>query len=72
MGVPAVVQWVNDLTAVSVAALVPSLAQHSGLRTQGCHSCGIRVQLQLGFYPWPRHLHMLRGAAEQKIQWMEN
>ena len=43
-GVPAVVQWVKDLTEtawVAVEAWVRYLAWHSGLRTQHCCSCGI-------------------------------
>ena len=44
IGVPAVVQWVKNLTAtawVTVEMWVPSPAVHDGLRIQHCHSFGV-------------------------------
>ena len=56
-GVPAVAQWVKNLTTVArvtAEAQVQSLAQHSGLRDLAL------LQLQLRFDPWPRNFHMLQ------------
>ena len=41
-GVPAVTQWVKDP------------ARLCGLRILHCYSCGLGLQLWLGFDPWPR------------------
>ena len=54
-GVPAVAQWIKNLTAgvwVAVEAWAPSSAQHSGLKNLGL------IQLQLTFSLWPGNLHM--------------
>ena len=50
-GLPAVAQWVKNLTAVAqVAAEGWALFSvgSSGLKDLGCHSCGIGGQLWLG------------------------
>ena len=47
---------------VSVEAQVQSLARCNGLRIQCC----CNLQLQLGFYPWPRNFHMLWVGSEKK------
>ena len=54
-GVPTVVQWIKNLTAVAqvaVEAWVQSLAWHSGLKEPALQ------QLWLGFKPWLRNFHM--------------
>ena len=65
--VPAVEQWVKNLTAaaqVPVEAQVRSLARHSGLKDLALPELW---QLQLGFNPWPRNFHMpCLGAAIKK------
>ena len=56
MGVPTVVQWAKDLTAVDCAAeeeRVSSPAWHSGLKEL------VVLQLWLGFNPCPRNFDML-------------
>ena len=61
-GVPAMVQWVNNLTtAARVAAegQVPSPARCSALKDLVLPQLGCRSQLQLRFNPWPRNIHML-------------
>ena len=47
---------------VSVEAQVQSLARCNGLRIRCC----CNLQLQLGFYPWPRNFHMLWVGSEKK------
>ena len=62
LGVPAMAQWFKNLTAVSYVTAqmwVRSLAPHSGLRIQYCHSWYTCLQLQLGFSPWLWNFHML-------------
>ena len=62
LGVPAVVQWVKNLTAVAQVAVetqVQSPAQHCGLKDQELQHLLRRSQLQLGFDPWPRKFHLL-------------
>lgn len=64
-GVPAVVQWVKNPTAVAgvaVGAQVESMARHSHLRIQCCHSCAIGCSYRSN--PWPENFHMLRGKLE--------
>ena len=55
-GIPTVVRWVKNLTAVvqvAAEAWVPTPAWYSGLKDPSL------LQLQLKFNPWPRELHML-------------
>ena len=58
-GVPAVVQWVNDLACLcGGTGSIPGLAQwvKDPVLLQLWHS----LQLWLGFDPWPRYFHMLQ------------
>ena len=58
-GVPAVVQWVNDLACLcGGTGSIPGLAQwvKDPVLLQLWHS----FQLWLGFDPWPRYFHMLQ------------
>ena len=62
-GVPTVVRWVKNLTAVAwvIAEVpVPSPVQCSRLKEPAL------LQLQLEFHPWPRNFHMPWGAAVTK------
>ena len=62
-GVPAVAQWIKNLTAaaqVAVETRVQSLAQHSGLKYPAM------LQLQLRLNPWPRNFHKPWGWALKK------
>ena len=55
--------WVKDLTAVArvaVEAWIRSPTQHSGLKDPALPQLWIRLQLQLGFNPWPGNFHMPR------------
>ena len=56
-------QWVKNLTAaVGVAAdvRVPPLAQCSELKDPALPQLWWRLQVQLGFNPWPGNFHMLQ------------
>ena len=58
MGVPTVAQWAKNLTAAARVAAqlwVPSLDQCSGLKDPALLQLWCRLQLQLGFSPWPGH-----------------
>ena len=60
-GVPTVVQWVKNLTAVAWVAMearVGSPAQCSGVKDPGLPQLQCRSQLQLGLNLWPRNCHM--------------
>ena len=60
-GVPAMVQWVKNLTAVARVAAevqVPSPAWCSGLKNLVLPQLCCRSQLQLGFDLWPGNFHM--------------
>ena len=60
--VPAVAQWVKNLTAaaqVAAEAQVQSPAQGSVLKDPALPQLRCRLQLQLGFSPWPRNFHIL-------------
>ena len=68
-GVSAVVQWVKNLTTVAwVSAKVPlpSLALHSGLKDPVLLQPHCRLQLELGFSPWPRELSYATSMAINK------
>ena len=59
LGVPAVEQWVKNLTAAAQVAAevwVLSSAQHSGLKDPALLQR--RSQLHHRFNPWPGNLHM--------------
>ena len=56
-GVPAMVQWVKNLTA---EAQVRPLAQHRKLKDLVLPQLWYRSQLRLGYIPWPRNFHMPR------------
>ena len=61
-GVPPMVQWVKDLTSAAWIAMeeqVQSVAWFSGLQDQVLPQLQCRLQLWLGFNPWPRNSHML-------------
>ena len=50
MGAPAVAQW--DWQHLGSAGMwVPSPAQHSGVRIQHCHSCGVGQDCSLDLIP---------------------
>ena len=51
----AVVQWVKNLTAVAWATVEVQWIKGSGIPQLWC-----RLQLQLGFSPWPGNFHMLQ------------
>ena len=58
-GIPTVVQWVKNLTAVAKVAseaCIKFLAPHSGLKDLAL------LQLWLRFSPWPGNFHVY-GAA---------
>ena len=55
-GVPAVAQWVKDLTTaaqVTAKVQVQSPAWHNGLSIQNCHSCGTGCICGLDSIPEP-------------------
>ena len=55
--------WVKNPTAaprVSVEAWVQSLAWYSGLKDPLLLHLWCRLQLRLGFHPWPGNIHMSR------------
>lgn len=60
-GVPAVAQWVKNLTAVpwaTVEAQVQSPAWHSELKDPALPQLQRRPKQQLKFNPWPRNIYM--------------
>ena len=61
MGVPTVMQWVKNLTAVALVtakAQVVSLAQCSGLKDLALPQLWHRLLLWLRFSPWLGNFHM--------------
>ena len=63
------VQWVKNLTAaarVTEEAQVRSLAQRIGLKNPALSQLRCRLQLWLGFHPWPRNIHSGRGYKLKK------
>ena len=55
-------QWVKNLTAdtrVNAEAWVRFPAQHGGLKDLALPLLQCRLQLWLGFNPWPGNFHML-------------
>ena len=67
IGVPTVLQLVKDpvLSLQQLGLLLrhgfdPQAGRVCGLRILGCHSCVCRhkLQLGLGFYPWPGNFHI--------------
>ena len=59
-------QWVKDLTVVAQVTAeerVQSLTQHSALMDLALPPLWHRLQLHLGFSPWPRKLQYVMGAA---------
>jgi len=75
---PAVAQWVKNLTAVvwvTVEVQVWSPAWHSGLKVLVLMPLHCRSQLWLGFSPWPGNFHMpqvppLKKKKRQPILWL--
>ena len=65
VGVPTVAQWVNDPACLCQGAgLSPGLTKwvkDSALLQLWC-----RLQLRLGFDPWPGNLHMLQVQLKKK------
>ena len=62
LGVPAMLQWAKNQTAVgqvAVEAWVWSLAQRSGLKDQALLQPWLMSHLWLGFSPCPGNFHML-------------
>ena len=62
-GLPAVAQWVENLTAVArvgAEVWVQSLAQHGGPKDLALPQLQCRWQLWLGLDPWPGKFHMSR------------
>ena len=55
-------EWVRDLALLQAAAKVTDAAWI-------WHCCGIGLQLQLRFDPYPRNFHMLWGNPKKKIFW---
>ena len=53
---------------VSVEVLVPSLAQHSGFRTQCCCICGIGHSSNLDLIPGREFPYALGGAKKETKQ----
>ena len=68
-GVPAVTQWVKNLTAVARVAVevrVQSLARGSWLKNVAL------LQRQLRFSPWARNFHMPQAWPVKKKKWENN
>ena len=68
-GVPtsrAVVKNLTVVTRVAAEARVLSLAQHSVLKDMELLQLQHRLQLRLGFNPWPRNFRMLRVQPLKK------
>ena len=62
-GVPAVAQWVRNLTKVAQVAVetqVRSSSWYSGLKDPELPQLWCRLQLWLRFNPWPGNFHMLQ------------
>ena len=67
-GVPAVAKWVNDLTCLcGGTSLIPSPEQW--VKGSGIAAAAARLQLWLGFNPWPKNFHVpLQGETETNKQ----
>ena len=65
MGVPTVVQWVNDLACLcGGTGSTPSLAQW--VKDLVLLQLWYRLQMWLGFNSWPGNFHMLWGWLRKK------
>ena len=71
LGVPAVGQWVKNLTAgalVTAEAWVPSPALCSGWKDLALPQLQHRSQLWAGFNPWPRNFHIWWMWPKKKLK----
>ena len=60
-----VAQCARNLTAVAWVTV-----ENSGLKDPALSQLQQRLQLQLGFNPWPGNLHMLHWWLLKKIEWL--